>query len=122
MDGDEIVISFRPEGSLVSRTATVTVDTKGPSITNLSPVHNTRTSGGTIRFAADISDGGSGIGGDADAVVANTTLSVLGTEDLPLKATKPDSGASTISVVATLGQGSFDWKVSADGRPWQRGQ
>ena len=109
-DGDEIVISFRPSGSLVARTATVTVDTKGPSITNLSPVHDTRTEGGTIRFVADISDGGSGIGADADAVVAKTTLTVKD-EALPVKATKPDSGASTVSVVATLGEGSFTWTV-----------
>ncbi len=113
-DGDELVVSFKPTGSLVARTATVTVDTKGPSITNLSPVHDRRTSGGTIRFVADISDGGSGLGADADSVVAKTTLTVTGggvNEALPVKATKPDSGASTVSVVATLNEGAFTWTV-----------
>ena len=63
-------------GSLVSRTATVTVDTKGPSISDISPGHNTRTRGGTIRFSATVTDSGSGLGADADAVAEMTTLTV----------------------------------------------
>ena len=112
LDGDEIVISFRPSNSLLSRTATVTVDTKGPSVTNLSPVHNTRTTGGTIRFSADISDSGSGIGSTAASVIANTTVTIAAEEITEFKATKPASGASTVSVVLTLGEGAFAWDVA----------
>jgi hypothetical protein len=111
-NGDVLTISFRPEGSLVSRTATVTVDTKGPSITDISPGHNTRTRGGTIRFSATVTDSGSGLGADADAVAEMTTLTV-GTEEVPVTATKPADGASTVSVVATLGRGSFVWDITA---------
>ena len=113
-DGDVLEVRYNVTGLLVQPLATVTVDTKGPSITNLSPVHNTRTIGGTVRFSADISDSGSGLGADADSVVAKTTLTVSGAtlnQDVPVSATKPDSGASTASVFATLGQGAFTWKV-----------
>ena len=111
-DGDEIVVSFRPRRSLVSRTAAIIVDTKGPSISSLSPSHNTRTRGGTIRFSAALSDAGSGLGADEDAVAAATTLTV-GNEAVPVTATEPEDGASTVSVIITLSQGSFEWDISA---------
>ena len=110
--GDVIEVTYRKVGSQISHVDTVTVDAKGPVVSNLSPAHNTRTKAGTIRFSADLKDAGVGLGEDADAVQDSSNFTILD-EGIPGKATKPEDGGSTLSVVVSLGEGAFDWQVSA---------
>ena len=110
--GDVIEVMYRKEGSSISHVDTVTVDANGPVVSNLSPAHNTRTKAGTIRFSADLKDAGAGLGDDAAAVQGNSNFTILD-EGIPGKATKPEDGGSTLSVVVSLGEGAFEWQVRA---------
>ena len=107
-DGD--VLEFRYIGATVIHVAQVTVDAAGPKITNLSPLHNTRTNAGAIRFGAKITDSGVGIGSTADEVDA--TFTVGGAVVNPV-ATKPDEGSSTLARILAFGEGSYEFQVTA---------
>ncbi len=109
---DVIEVTYKREGSSIKHVDSVTVDADGPDISNLSPAHGTRTNAGTIRFSADLKDAGVGLGEDAAAVQDSSSFTLL-SEGIPGKATKPEDGGSTLSVVLSLGEGSFDWQVSA---------
>ena len=111
-DGDVIQVGYRAEGSGITHTDTVTVDGKGPVLSNLSPAHNTRTKAGTIKFVADIKDAGVGIGETADDVRANSTFTIGG-EVSHGKATKPDEGSSRLSLTIALNEGAHEWSIEA---------
>ena len=110
---DVIEIKYRRPGSAISHADTVTVDANGPTLSNLSPAHATRTRAGTIRFVADLKDTGAGLGDTADEVRDKSTFSISG-EVSHGRATKPDEGSSRLTLTVALEPGVHPWYVEAE--------
>jgi len=119
-DGDNIEATYTTSGNspltLTALTADgvayVVVDATGPTISNTAPADDTASRSQSQLFQGEITDSASGVGADAAAVKANSTITVNGSGFSPV-VSDLGSGVWRVSVGLNLAEGDHTWVVTA---------
>jgi hypothetical protein len=119
-DGEHVEATYTTSGSspltLTALTsdgvAYVVVDATGPTITNTAPADDTASRSQSQLFQAEVTDSASGVGADAAAVKANSTITVNGS-GFTFVVADLTNGVWRVSVGLNLAEGSHTWIVTA---------